>query len=529
MTLTNMDSLPDEVLEFILSLLPPYKDLHDCMSVNKRWRRCVLNVAKQKQRNLYRAINEFDVRWERISPIEMAPTISKRYSHAAVVYDNSMFVFGGCTCAMTTFNDLWRLDLSKRQWIRPLAMGTYPSPKACSSMVRFNHTLVLFGGWTYPPSYPLYQSWHLFNELHVYDIISNRWTLIPTENTPPPVAGHSVSVVNDDMIIFGGLQKPCNAVHCEKSSDIWRLNLNTWTWHKQEVENGPKPVGRFGQTQVVIDSKNLLILGGSGEPNYHYCDAWILNMEGELWTWKKVEILDKNNEPLNIWSSPGCKIDDKIVVLNRIKETKKYPIASYYPKTTWNLESARTAPEDSRLSRIDLANRPTDKDENVNGKRGTLRNPRRDIDEESVVTNNVKVHTLPGSSTLNMAAFNGPAERKIETTERIREKRLANLLKVEENLTKGAYKREKKTHYLGVYVLDISRVLEDPPVAVWLQPKNLKNGPEETILYTLVKGKSELVMFGGIQKDAHLIGLSKNLSSQISNSLHFITAPSYVI
>lgn len=70
----------------------------------------------------------------------MAPTITKRYSHSAVVYDNSMFVFGGCM-TMTTFNDLWRLDLSKRKWIRPLVMGTYPSPKACSSLVRHNDSL----------------------------------------------------------------------------------------------------------------------------------------------------------------------------------------------------------------------------------------------------------------------------------------------------------------------------------------------------------------------------------------------------
>lgn len=136
---------------------------------------------------------------------------------------------------------------------------------------------------------------------------------------------------------------------------------------------------------------------------------------------------------------------------------------------------------------------------------------------------------MPSSSGLNMAAFNGPDNRKVQVAEAMREKRLANLLKVEENLTKGAYKREKKTHYLGVYVLDISQVLNENPVANWLPPKNIKNGPEETILYTLVEGKSELIMFGGIQKDANSLGSSMNLSSQISNSLHFITAPSYII
>lgn len=38
------------------------------------------------------------------------------FSHSAV-YDDaslSMYVFGGCTSASTTFNDLWRLDLTDR-------------------------------------------------------------------------------------------------------------------------------------------------------------------------------------------------------------------------------------------------------------------------------------------------------------------------------------------------------------------------------------------------------------------------------
>jgi F-box protein 42 len=304
----QIEDLPDEVLEFILSLIPPYKDLHDCMQVSKRWRRCVLNVAKTKQRNLHKAIVDFDIRWDTLTPVDMAPTISKRYSHTAVIHENSMYVFGGCTCSMTTFNDLWKLDLSKRQWVRPVAMGTYPSPKACSSLVCYKDLLVLFGGWAYPPSYPLYQSWHLFNELHIYDIIANRWTCINTTNAPPPTAGHSVSVVGEWMIMFGGIHKPSTAVHCEKSNDVWKLNLETWSWHRQEVEGEPRPHGRLGQTQVVLDNNNLLIIGGSGGPTLNYCDAWILNMEGVVWRWKQVEIEGKSNKPNNIWTNPGCKV-----------------------------------------------------------------------------------------------------------------------------------------------------------------------------------------------------------------------------
>lgn len=52
-------------------------------------------------------------------------TISKRYSHSACCNGNSMYIFGGCTTANTTFNDLWRLDLGTRCWIRPLATGEF--------------------------------------------------------------------------------------------------------------------------------------------------------------------------------------------------------------------------------------------------------------------------------------------------------------------------------------------------------------------------------------------------------------------
>lgn len=38
-----INDLPDEVIEYILSLLPPYKDLEQCMLVCKRWQKNVLS------------------------------------------------------------------------------------------------------------------------------------------------------------------------------------------------------------------------------------------------------------------------------------------------------------------------------------------------------------------------------------------------------------------------------------------------------------------------------------------------------
>ena len=49
--------------------------------------------------------------------------------------------------------------------------------------------------------------------------------------------------------------------------------------------------------------------------------------------------------------------------------------------------------------------------------------------------------------------------------------------------------------------------------------------PEETILYSLVHGRGEIIMFGGIQTDANTMQMGMNIPPQVvSNNLHFIKA-----
>jgi hypothetical protein len=79
--------------------------------------------------------------------------------------DNYMYVFGGCTSTNTTINDLWKLNLTTRSWVRPLPTGSYPSPKACatlvcykdSNLVRWMDTVFLFPP---PPSKFTQSIWH---------------------------------------------------------------------------------------------------------------------------------------------------------------------------------------------------------------------------------------------------------------------------------------------------------------------------------------------------------------------------------
>ena len=94
-------------------------------------------------------------------------------------------------------------------------------------------------------------------------------------------------------------------------------------------------------------------------------------------------------------------------------------------------------------------------------------------------------------------------------------------------------------HRLSTMVLDISQAVSDH-VVTWLPVRpgaDLRQAPEETILYTLVRGRSELVLFGGIQKDVSSMTYrspnnpqSSNSSSgaasdTVSNSVYYLVPP----
>ncbi|ETE60092.1 F-box only protein 42, partial [Ophiophagus hannah] len=254
----SMQELPEEVLEYILSFLSPYQEHKTAALVCKQWYRLIKGVAHQCYHGFIKSVQEGNIQWEsRTYPYPGTP-ITQRFSHSACYYDanQSMYVFGGCTQSScnAAFNDLWRLDLNSKEWIRPLASGSYPSPKAGATLVVYKDLLVLFGGWTRPSPYPLHQPERFFDEIHTYSPSKNWWNCVVTTHGPPPMAGHSSCVIQDRMII-------------------------------------------------VIDDETILVLGGCGGPN---ADAWLLHMRSDRpWAWQPLKVENEDHGAPELATPPA--------------------------------------------------------------------------------------------------------------------------------------------------------------------------------------------------------------------------------
>ncbi|XP_069040183.1 F-box only protein 42 isoform X2 [Lepisosteus oculatus] len=310
-----MGELPEEVLEYILSFLSPYQEHKTAALVCKQWYRLIKGVAHQCYHGFLRAVQEGNIQWEsRTYPYPGTP-ITQRFSHSACYYDSnqSMYVFGGCTQSScnAAFNDLWRLDLNSKEWIRPLASGSYPSPKAGATLVVYRDLLVLFGGWTRPSPYPLHQPERFFDEIHTYSPSKNWWNCIVTTHGPPPMAGHSSSVIGSRMVVFGG-----SLGSRQMSNEVWVLDLEQWSWSKPAVA-GPAPHPRGGQSQIVMDDETLLILGGCGGPNALLKDAWLLHMGASPWSWQQLRVENEEHGAPELWCHPACRVGQCVVVFSQ--------------------------------------------------------------------------------------------------------------------------------------------------------------------------------------------------------------------
>ena len=86
-------------------------------------------------------------------------------------------------------------------------------------------------------------------------------------------------------------------------------------------------------------------------------------------------------------------------------------------------------------------------------------------------------------------------------------------------------------HRMSMFVLDIHKAISHHEVE-WLEfySNNSMETPEVAILYSLVHGRGELIIFGGIQKDVAAMTRSQSPENDsVTNALYFLTPPCQVV
>eukprot|EP00249_Psilotum_nudum_P018031 c26606_g1_i1 orf=196-1587(+) len=205
---------------------------------------------------------------------------SERAFHVAVSIDCHMFIFGGRS-GRKRLGDFWMLDTDIWQWSELTGYGYLPSARDFAAGASLgNGKLVLYGGWDG-------SKW--LSDVYVLDTVSLEWSqLAVTGASPPSRCGHTVTMVEKRLLVFGG-----RGGGGQIMGDLWALKglfdeeKETLAWTQLKLP-GQVPTPRCGHT-VTAGGTQLLIFGGHGTGGWltrydiYYNDCIILDRASAQW------------------------------------------------------------------------------------------------------------------------------------------------------------------------------------------------------------------------------------------------------
>ncbi|XP_078169971.1 protein GLUTELIN PRECURSOR ACCUMULATION 3-like isoform X2 [Carex rostrata] len=218
---------------------------------------------------------------------QVGPTA--RAFHVAVAIDCNMFIFGGRS-GTKRLGDFWMLDTEIWQWSELTSFGDLPSPRefAAASAIG-NRRIVMYGGWDG-------KMW--LSDVYIMDTMSLEWTeLSITGSVPPARCGHSATMVEKRLLVFGGRGGGGPIM-----GDLWALkglieeDNETPGWTQLRLP-GQSPASRCGHT-VTSGGHYLLLFGGHGTGGWlsrydvYYNDCVVLDRVSVQW-----KRMNTNNEP----------------------------------------------------------------------------------------------------------------------------------------------------------------------------------------------------------------------------------------
>ena len=228
--------------------------------------------------------------WTKIEPFSKSP--QARDSHSAVIYNNcDMIIFGGNGLS-GKMNDLWNFNFNLKKWSEISNSGKGIWPKARdghNTAVIFNKYMVIYAGLDDKDSE--------IQDIFLYDIEKKLWYECDIEGQPiQNKDGQSCCRIGDTLYLFGGQDLKDD----EYSNDLYTVNFEIGDNLKEKNpkaiiskvdinKNNLKPTIRASQTCVGYKEQFLIIIGGESKKQEPLNDIWIFDIKTKLYSEIKLE------------------------------------------------------------------------------------------------------------------------------------------------------------------------------------------------------------------------------------------------
>lgn len=183
----------------------------------------------------------------------LGPT--NRRGHSAVIFGNSMYIFGGFEDFRGSSGQLWEYQFSGRRWLLRNLSSTsscQPEPRHSHSAVVYGDSMFIYGGLSDLKS---------LGDLWRWSWPDKRWYKERTRgNSPGQLHGHAAIQAFGSMFVFGG-----ERADGRSTRGLWRLNFSNMTWQKIRPK-GPRPNPTTWHAAIanplnILDEANYIIEG----------------------------------------------------------------------------------------------------------------------------------------------------------------------------------------------------------------------------------------------------------------------------
>ncbi|KAK7011091.1 kelch domain-containing protein 1 [Biomphalaria glabrata] len=125
---------------------------------------------------------------------------SGREGQVACCVGQKVYIFGGVEQGQGNepkeTNEMIVFDMNTLKWSQPDVTGMIPPPRSASSLVAVGTKLYLFGGLSHMSGW--------FDDIFVYDTVTNSWCILETEGNRPRARDKLQAVVIDTNIYYFG-------------------------------------------------------------------------------------------------------------------------------------------------------------------------------------------------------------------------------------------------------------------------------------------------------------------------------------